>query len=119
MPLLNVAIEPLLRALEQLVTERKARDKLLGQAARKDKVCLRLMTIPGVGAITSLAFRVTVDDPARFDSSKAVGAFGWVNRARRLAKDFEALITSSQAWFMLSLAFLLIRRIARDYETAT
>jgi hypothetical protein len=37
-----------------------------------------------------------------------------VNRARRLAKDFEALITSSQA----SLAFLLIRRIARDYETA-
>jgi transposase len=45
--------------------------------------------------------------------------FGWVNRARRLAKDFEALITSSQAWFMLSLAFLLIRRIARDYEKAT
>ena len=45
--------------------------------------------------------------------------FGWVNRARRLAKDFEALITSSQAWFMLSLAFLLVRRIARDYGRAT
>jgi transposase len=45
--------------------------------------------------------------------------FGWVNRARRLAKDFEALISSSQAWFMLSLAFLLVRRIARDYENAT
>jgi transposase len=74
MPTLNIAIEPLLRVLEQLVTERKAMDKLLGQAARKDKVCLRLMTIPGVGAITSLAFRVTVDDPTRFDSSKAVGA---------------------------------------------
>jgi hypothetical protein len=29
------------------------------------------------------------------------------------------LITSSQAWFMLSLAFLLVRRIARDYENAT
>jgi transposase len=43
--------------------------------------------------------------------------FGWVNRARRLAKDFEALITSSQAWLMLSLTFLLIRRIARNYET--
>jgi arylamine N-acetyltransferase len=34
--------------------------------------CLRLMTVPGVGAITSLAFRVTVDDPARFNLSKAV-----------------------------------------------
>jgi transposase len=66
MPPLSIAIEPLLRVLEQLVAERKAMDKLLGQAARKDKVCLRLMTIPGVGAITSLAFRVTVDDPARF-----------------------------------------------------
>ena len=74
MPTLNIAIEPLLRVLEQLVVERKAMDKLLGQAARKDKVCLRLMTIPGVGAITSLAFRVTVDDPARFESSKSVGA---------------------------------------------
>jgi transposase len=45
--------------------------------------------------------------------------FGWVNRSRRLAKDFETLITSSQAWFMLSLAFLLLRRIARDYRAAT
>jgi transposase len=44
--------------------------------------------------------------------------FGWVNRARRLAMDFEALISSSQAWFMLSMTFLLVRRIARDYETA-
>jgi transposase len=44
--------------------------------------------------------------------------FGWVNRARRPPKDFEALITSSQAWFMLSMAFPLVRRIARDYETA-
>lgn len=42
--------------------------------------------------------------------------FGWANRARRLAKDFETLITSSQAWFMLAMSFLLIRRIARDYE---
>ena len=74
MPLLNVAIEPLLRVLEQLVSERKAMDTRLGQAARRDEVCLRLMTIPGVGPITSLAFRVTVDDPARFESSKAVGA---------------------------------------------
>jgi transposase len=44
--------------------------------------------------------------------------FGWINRSRRLAKDFETLIASSQAWFMLALGFLLIRRIARDYQTA-
>src|ERR1700749_236353 len=44
--------------------------------------------------------------------------FGWVNRARRLAKDLETSITSFQAWFMLSMAFLLLRRIARDYKVA-
>ena len=33
-------------------------------------------------------------------------AFGWINRARRLAKDFETLVASSLAWFMLALGLL-------------
>jgi transposase len=44
---------------------------------------------------------------------------GWLNRARRLAKDFEALVESSRAWVMLALGFLLIRRAARDYRAST
>jgi transposase len=39
--------------------------------------------------------------------------FGWINRARRLAKDFEATIESSLAWLLVALAFLLTRRLAR------
>jgi putative transposase len=42
--------------------------------------------------------------------------FGWLNRARRLAKDFETLVASAQAWLLLALASLLVRRIARDYQ---
>jgi transposase len=38
---------------------------------------------------------------------------GWINRARRLAKDFEATIESSLAWLLVALAFLLMRRLAR------
>jgi transposase len=38
---------------------------------------------------------------------------GWINRARRLAKDFEATIESSLAWLLIALAFLLTRRLAR------
>jgi transposase len=38
---------------------------------------------------------------------------GWINRARRLSKDFEATIQSSLAWLLLALAFLLMRRLAR------
>src|SRR5262245_2482515 len=41
---------------------------------RDDDVCRRLMTVPGVGPVVALTFRVTVDVPARFRNSKAVGA---------------------------------------------
>jgi transposase len=39
--------------------------------------------------------------------------FGWINRARRLAKDFEATIESALAWLLIAIAFLLTRRLAR------
>jgi transposase len=41
---------------------------------RADRVCRRLMTVPGVGALVAVTFKVTVDDPGRFTASKAVGA---------------------------------------------
>jgi transposase len=44
--------------------------------------------------------------------------FGWINRLRRLANDFEILVASSLAWFMLAVSFLLIPRTARDYKPA-
>jgi transposase len=40
---------------------------------RNDDVCRRLMTVPGVGPVVALTYRVTVDVPARFRNSKAVG----------------------------------------------
>jgi transposase len=36
----------------------------------------------------------------------------WLNRYRRLAKDFQASIASAQAWLYLASVQLLIRRIA-------
>jgi hypothetical protein len=41
---------------------------------RDDGVCRRLMTIPGVGPVVALAYTSTIDVPARFRNSKAVGA---------------------------------------------
>lgn len=38
---------------------------------------------------------------------------GWINRARRLSKDFEATIEAALAWLQLALAFLIMRRLAR------
>jgi transposase len=40
-------------------------------------------------------------------------SIAWLNRNRRLAKDFEALIETAAAWLMLASVKLLSRRLAR------
>ena len=40
----------------------------------------------------------------------------WLNRNRRRAKDFEALIETATAWLMLASVKLLSRRLARDNQ---
>ena len=48
---------------------------------REDPICQRLMTVPGVGAITALTFKAAVDDPMRFKRSRTVAAhFGLTPR---------------------------------------
>lgn len=37
--------------------------------------------------------------------------FGWLNRSRRLAKDYEQTIESSQAFVQLAMIHLMIRRL--------
>ena len=55
--------------------------KYLLDIVAMDPVCRRLMTVPGVGPITSLSFKAGIDDPLRFTSSRAVGAhFGLTPR---------------------------------------
>ena len=39
--------------------------------------------------------------------------FAWINRNRRLAKDFEATIASAEAFLYAASAILLLRRLAR------
>ena len=41
---------------------------------RGEAICRRLMRVPGVGPITALAFRATIDRPERFRRSRDVGA---------------------------------------------
>jgi transposase len=74
MPELASAIEALLRVREGMRTERKAQDRSLAALSRRDQVTRRLMTVPGVGPVTALAFKAMIDDVDRFATSKALGA---------------------------------------------
>jgi len=74
-------MEPLLVARQTLREQLAVLDKQVRDIARADAVCRRLMTAPDVGAIVALTFRATVDDPARFRSSKSIGpCFGLTPR---------------------------------------
>ena len=73
-PDLAVLVEPLLIVRRVLREQIGILHRRLLAIVRDDEVCRRLMTIPGVGPVVALTYRVTVDVPARFRNSKAVGA---------------------------------------------
>jgi transposase len=50
-------------------------DSKLSSLVKEDKDCKNLMSIPGVGVITALTYKTTIDDPTRFDDSETVGAY--------------------------------------------
>jgi transposase len=70
------------KTIQGLLAEVSKLDKVVARAAQDDAICRRLMTVPGIGPLTALAFRAGVDDPARFKRSRDVGAyFGLAPRA--------------------------------------
>jgi transposase len=73
-PDLAVLVEPLLIVRRTLREQINILHRRLLTVVRDDAVCRRLMTVPGVGPVVALTYRATVDVPARFRNSKAVGA---------------------------------------------
>ena len=66
-------VEPLLAILSVMLKEFARLTRQVLDIVRKEEVCRRLMSAPGVGPITALAFRATIDRPERFSHSRNVG----------------------------------------------
>jgi len=67
-------VQSLLRVYSCLKEQIKQLDRqLMGRA--RECLCQQLMTIPGVGVLTALAFVTAVDDPTKFAKSRSVGAY--------------------------------------------
>jgi transposase len=73
MPELVDIMGPLLTSRKQLREAFMTLHRKVLSIVRDNAVCRRLMTIPGVGPVVSLAFSSTIDVPARFKNAKAVG----------------------------------------------
>ena len=49
----------------------------------------RFMTVPGVGPITALCFKATINDPTRFKRSRSVGAYIGLTTRRRASGEID------------------------------
>ena len=62
---------------------------MLDGLARQDEVTRSLMTAPGIGPITALAYRATIDDPSRFQRSRSVGAYLGLTTRRHASGEVD------------------------------
>jgi len=80
--LVMALVEPLLAIIATMLDQLACLTKQVLAIARREDVCRRLMSVPGVGPITALAFRATIDRPDRFRRSRDVGAHLGLTPAR-------------------------------------
>jgi transposase len=73
-PVLEALAEPLLTIIATMTRELARLTKRVFDVVRDEPVCRHLMSVPGVGPLTALAFRATIDQPDRFRRSRDVGA---------------------------------------------
>jgi transposase len=85
-PELIAVIGPLLKAIEQRTDDL---DRQVLKLARYDAQVRRFMTVPGVGPITALCFKPTIDDPTRFKRSRSVGAYVGLTTRRHASGEID------------------------------
>jgi transposase len=68
-------VNVLLETWREISSKIRVMDKAVRRAAKANRVCTKLMSVPGVGPNTALAFYTCVDNPKRFIRVTDVGAY--------------------------------------------
>jgi len=94
-------VRPMLVAWRQLREQIAAFDKAVRALAKTSPTCRLLMSVPGIGVLSVLAYVSTVEDPERFARSRSVGAHmgltprqyqsGEVDRSGRISRCGDTL----------------------------
>lgn len=118
-PEVAMIVRPLLDTWRQLGEQIATFDKAVQRQVRADPICRLLMTVPGIGALSSLAYVSTVEDPERFSRSRAVGAHlgltprryqsGEIDRSGRISRCGDGLART----LMYEAAIVILHRVKR------
>jgi transposase len=121
-PEIGLIVHPLLATWRQLREQIAVFDKAVQRQVRADPVCRLLMTVPGIGALSSLAYLSTVEDPRRFSRSRAVGAHlgltprryqsGETDRSGHISRCGDGLART----LMYEAAIVILHRVKRPFH---
>jgi transposase len=137
-PDLALIVRPLLTTWRQLREQIGVFDKAVQRRVKADPICRLLMSVPGggglgpwpakqgreasagIGALTSLAYVSTIEDPSRFSRSRAVGAHlgltprryqsGEVDRSGHISRCGDGLART----LMYEAAIVVLHRVKRS-----
>ena len=118
-PELVAAVRPLLEARKAIEQQVDDLDRKVLKLARYDAQVRKFMTAPGIGPITALCFKATIDDPTRFKRSRSVGAYigltsrrhasGEVDWSGRISKCGDAMLRM----YLFEAAGVLLTRVPK------
>ena len=113
-------VRPMLAAWRQLREQIVTFDKAVRALVKASPACrLLMMSVPGIGAVSVLAYVSTVEDPRRFARSRAVGAHlgltprqyqsGEVDRSGRISRCGDTLTRT----LLYEAAVVILHRVKR------
>ena len=112
-------VQPMLAAWRRLREQIAVFDKAIRILVRSNSACRLLMSIPGIGVLSALAYVSTVEDPARFGRSRSVGAHlgltprqyqsGEVDRSGRISRCGDTLART----LLYEAAVVILARLKR------
>jgi transposase len=118
-PAVAEIMQPMLQIWRELKNQITRFDKAVRQEVRRRAECRLLMSVPGIGALSVLAFVSAIEHPERFRQSRNVGAHlgltprqyqsGEVDRRGRISKCGDELVRS----YLFEAAGVLLTRVQR------
>ena len=113
---LTAHIAPVLNLLEPLNAQIAALDDQVTQCAREDERTRRLMTAPGVGPVTAVAFVATVDREIRFPNAHQLESYvglvprEWSSSERQRKGAITKAGNTRMRWLLVEAAWCILRR---------
>lgn len=112
-------VRPMLVAWRQLREQIAVFDKAVRMLVKVNPACRLLMSVPGIGVLSVLAFVSTIEEPGRFSRSRSVGAHlgltprryqsGEIDRSGRISRCGDGLART----LLYEAAVVVLSRVKR------